>query len=65
MVFVNAKGIFYFEAGVLKEVLRNVRVQCDIVIQDLFLSRRKKCLGKVIFLVFTSHVIKLKTVTIQ
>ena len=35
-----------------KGVLRNARVQCDIVIRDLFLSPRKKWPGKVIFLTF-------------
>ena len=56
MVFVNAKEIFCFEARVLKGVLRDTRLQCDIVIQDLFLSRRKKWPGKVIFLTFQMNI---------
>ena len=40
----------------LKGVLRNARVQCDIVIRDLFLSQRKKWPGKVIFLTFQMNI---------
>ena len=56
MVFVNAKEIFCFESRVLKGVLRDAPVQCDIVIRDLFLSRRKKWPGKVIFLTFQMNI---------
>ena len=56
MVFVNAKEIFCFKARVLKGVLRDTRVQCDIVIRDLFLSQRKKWPGKVIFLTFQMNI---------